>query len=364
MRSQGRIDDCLKLYDQVAGGRDRLARAKALEQGVSVRLVSKQISPASAAETLNGQLYAWRGIDRELRLRQRVASLRVQAGEWRSALRMLNETDEKFPQSHADIKAAKAALVVELLKGDNVARLNALDLLAVADGTSDVSDGNDLSFAPALIDKLLALDLATRADPLLRRLFENAKDARTKAELGVRLAASMLDSGDPAAALAVLARSDDAELAGDLVSRRTFLRARLLARSGKPADALDVLNGLHSRDALDLKASIMEGQHDWTNAVKILKPLVFDTDFAAMSQTARGDLVLRLARDEAECGDQAGLHTLHQTQAAQFQDGRKAALFAVLTAEPVVSTADLPRSAAEISALQSLPATIARGRSF
>ncbi len=362
LRSQGKIDDCLKLYDQVAVGRDRLARANALEQAVLVRLASNRMSAASAAEALNGQLYAWRGGARELRLRQRVAQLRAQAGQWRAALTMLNETDETSPQAHANVKAAKSALVAELLRGDNLAKLNALDLVAIADGTSDVLDGNNVGFAPAMVDKLLALDLPGRADAILHRLFERANDPKTKAELGLRLAATMLDGDDPSAALEVLAASDDAELGAEITSRRTLLRARLLARSGKPADALEALNGVHSRDASDLQATILEGQHEWTHASGVLKPLVFDSEFKAMPQAVQRDLVLRLARDEVEAGDQAGLHVLRQAEAAQFQAGPNERLFAVLTAEPILSTADLPRSAAEVSALRSVPAFIAQAR--
>ncbi len=363
-RDQGRIDDCLHLYDRVAGGRDRLARAKALEQAVLVRLAANRTSPAAAADALTSQLYAWRGGDREIRLRQAVAKLRAQAGQWRSALTMLNETEDSFPRSHAEIHAAKSALVSDILKGDTVAKLSALDLVAIVDGTSDVLDAKDASFAPALIDKLMALDLGARAEPLLRRLFEGAKNAKTKAELGVRWAASMLDGGDTAAALAILSASDDAVLDEPLVVRRTLLRARLLEQAGKPAAALEALGSLSGPQAADLKATIMEGQHDWNGAAGVLKGEVSDPPgFATLSQNGQRDLVMRLARDEADAGDQIGLRTLRNTQSELFT-GTDAALFAVLTAEPVRSTADLPRSKAEVTTLRSVSAAMGHGSSL
>ena len=362
-RDQGRTDDCLHLYDRVAGGRDRLARAKALEQAVVVRLAAKRTSPAAAADALNSQLYAWRGSDRELRLRQAVAKLRAQAGQWRSALAMLNETEQSFPQSHAEIHAAKTALVSDILKGDTVAKLSALDLVAIVDGTSDVLDAKDASFAPALIDKLTALDLGARAEPLLRRLFEEAKGAKTKAELGVRLATSILDEGDTAAALAILSASDDAVLDEALVNRRTLLRARLLEQAGKPAAALEALSSLPGQQAVDLRATIMESQHDWNGAESVLKSEVFDPGFAILSPKAQRDLVMRLARDEADSGDQTGLRTLRSTQSKQFT-GADSALFAVLTSEPVRSTADLPRSKAEVATLRSVSASMGHNSSL
>jgi hypothetical protein len=364
LHSQGKIDESLQVLARVAERPDRLARANALERSVLIRLSAGRMQPASAAEALDRQIYAWRDGERELRLRQPVAKLRAQAGLWRGALAMLGETEIEFPQAKAEIYATKAAIVAELLKGDSIAKLSALDLVAIADAASDVLDSNDASFAPVLVDKLLALDLADRADPVLRRLFKDAKNNKTKAELGVRLAELTVDAGDASGALATLAMSDDVDVGASLQARRMLLRARLLERTGKPENALALLANQQSRAASELATSIMEAQHAWASAVTRLQSSMTNGDFSARSEADQQSLILRLARDEAEAGDQAGLHILHETQAARFAASSSASLFAVLTAEPVRSTADLPRSAGEVRTLQALPPSIAKHASF
>lgn len=366
LQHRGKTDEALALLDRVAGRSDRLARAEALEQGVELRLALKRLDPAAAAASLDRQIYAWRGGDRELRLRQRVAQLRAQAGSWRAALAMLRDTEVAFPEAAAQLHAAQAGIVSDLLKGEGAAKLNALDLVALADEAANLLTGADVegSLAPALVDKLLALDLPDRAEPILRRLFERNGDAAVKAELGVRLARLIGDGGDANAALAVLDTSADSGLAPMLVSRRGLLRGRLLAESGRPAEALRALSAEDGAEANELKATISEQQHDWASAVALLAASIRDENFARLPETAQRKTVLRLARDEDAAGDTAGLRRLRDLERARFASGEGAELFAVLTNDPVQTASDLSRSATELSDMRKLPARLARAQSF
>ncbi len=363
LRSLGRIDESLAQLDQVATRSDRLARAEALEQATDIRLTSHRLDTAAAAEALDHQIYAWRGGDRELNLRQRVATLRAEAGAWRPALEMLRETEGIFPQAAAEIHELETKIVTDLLKNDHGAKLNAFDLIALADDASNLLSADVQSnVAPVLVDKLLALDLPDRAEPILRHLFAESADRSKKAELGVRLAGLMADKDDANSALAVLAASQDTDLEPSIVARRRLLQARLLAQTDRSAEALAILADQHSPEASDLAATILEKRHDWAAAAATLKSLVEGSKFGALADAAQRSTVIRLAGDESQAGDLEGLRGLRAAYAARFHSGQGSELFSVLTADPVRISGDLSRSASEVTTMRSLPALLSRPR--
>ena len=327
--------------------------------------LAERIGVAAAARELSlyeSQLYAWRGGETDLALRLRVSHLRIQAGLWRQALALLRETDGLFPDAHDRIHDAETKLIADLVHGDSAAKLSALDLVALADEASSLLSAADAdtTLAPVLVDKLMALDLPGRAEPILRKLYDNASDAVQKAELGVRLAGLLADRGDAKGALDVLAGSDDAGLEAPLVSKRRLLRASLLAKTGQTGDALGVLSGIQDEPALELQTGILEQSHDYAQAAKLLAAFIDAPAFTKLPDQTQRNLILRLANDESELGDMAALHRLRDAQGSHFTSGPDAELFAVLTQEPIKATADLPRSAKELDKLRALPASLAR----
>jgi predicted negative regulator of RcsB-dependent stress response len=360
LRRQGRIDASLALFDRIAAGNDRLMRAKALEQAVETRLAAHRMTAENAAEALSRQFYAWRDGARELRLRLRVAQLQTQAGAWRRALAMLQETEAAFPADHAAIHDAETAVMAALLHGDNAARLSPLDLVELADqatrllGTPDA----DPALAPILVDKLLALDLPSRAEPLLRRLFTQAAPGPRKSDLGLRLAGLLADRNDWSGALDVLNNTDPAGSDAALASRYGLLKARILANLGQTDAALALLSDLPGIQPATQRAGLLEGRHAWAAAAGVLDDLRRSPGFASLPDADQREALLRLARDESEAGDMAALRRLRDTEAGRFAHGPGADLFAVLTAEPVQAVSDLPRSGEELARMRALPASL------
>jgi hypothetical protein len=362
LQRQGKIDEALALYDAVAQRPDRLMRAQALHAAVETRLAAKKVDAAGAAAALGRQLYAWRGGETDLALRLRVSHLRVQAGLWRQALALLQETDALFPDAHERIHDAETKLIADLVHGDSAAKLSALDLVALADEASNLLSASDAdtTLAPVLVDKLMALDLPARAEPILQRLYDRATDAAQKAELGVRLAGLLADRGDAKGALSVLAAADDTGLDPALVSRRGLLRAGLLAKTGQTGDALGVLSGIQDEAALELQTGILEQNRQFPDAAKLLARFIGSPAFPKAPEQTQRNLILRLANDQSEMGDMAALRRLRDEQGSHFTSGPDAELFAVLTQEPIKATADLPRAAKELDKLRALPASLAR----
>jgi tetratricopeptide (TPR) repeat protein len=361
LQRQGKVNDALVWLDAVGKRPNRLMRASAERAAVELRLSTGKMDAEAAAAALGRQIYAWRGGPGDLAFRMRVAALRAQAGHWRQALDLLRETDGLFPDAHAQTHAAETQLVSALLGGDKASRLSALDLVALAEEAGPLLSAADadVTLAPVLVDKLLALDLPARAETILQRLYDHAASPVQKAELGVRLAGLLADRGDAKGALGILDQADDSALDSRLVTQRGLLRARLLAESGRQTDALGILSAMQGDAAILLQAHILEDRHDWAAAGKLLETLVGTPSFTGKPDQIQRDMILRLANDESEAGDMTALRRLRSAQGARFASGPGAELFAVLTQEPIQAVDDLPRSGRELQAVRALPASLA-----
>ena len=361
LESRGNTDESLALLDKVGQHSNRLNRAEALALAVEERLKAGRITPAMAATKLESYLFAWRGDSRELALRERVAILDTESGSWRKAITALDEAGALFPDQQASIRDVQASIIDTLLRGDQAAKLNALDLVSLAELAAKLPSNLDQSrFAPMLAEKLLALDLPDQAEPIVRALFSRTQSAQSKAEVGFQLAELQAGRGDASGALAILDESTDVGLASPAIASRALLRGRLLASVGRPADALALLAGQSGPKARELEVAIMETQHDWQGAAGVLDRMASEHDFTTLPEASQQELLVHITRDRSEAGDRVGLRRLSKTYGARFRLGPNAALFAVLTAEPVQNTADLPRSASEIAAMHALPASLSR----
>ena len=357
-QAQGDAAGALVEYDVLAAGRDQRDRSRAAVRAVELRLAQGLITPHEAAERLDRLLYAWRGDALELGIRDRLATLRQQAGEWAKALAILRNTEADFP----DIAPATHARLLEtfaaLLREDAADRMSPLDLVTLADTNADLlpatPEGEVLE--AHLADRLLALDLPKRADPLLAKLMGAAPTGVGRAGFGQRLAALRLREGDPKGALAALDQSDSPDLPPDLAARRTMLFADASAQTGSIGAATAALAALGTQEADEKRATILERAQDWPAATAALRDYVGKTIPGAgpLAETQQR-VLLRLATAAARAGDEATLAALRTGMEPRMAPGPLTDLFRLLTAESVRGTGDLPRAGMEAGLVRSLP---------
>jgi hypothetical protein len=359
----GQTDAALAMLDSVGSGRDRKLAATALRDAVELRLASGRMKPADAAAALDKHLFAWRDDELEASQRMRIAALQSQAGAWRPALAKLRETDALYPALHDKIRAQERHILGDLLAAGATAKMAPLDLVALVEENADLLAEKEASsdLAPVLVDKLLALDLPERADPLLGKLMVATQSPEAKAALGARLAALRLDQVDPAGAKAALAASDAGGLTPGLAAHRAALQARALLAAGDENAAMTLLMGQDGAEALELRADMLEKRRDWPDAEAALKALARATlpETGALTD-AQQDLVLRLASAASEAGDMVYLLQMQVGLASRLAAGPRADLFAALATQPVHALTDLPRSGREAVAAKAVPAALAR----
>ncbi len=359
--AEGDTDQALAILDGIAAGHDQFDRARAAVRAVELRLSSQKLTPAQAADALDKLVFAWRGDQRELNLRERIADLREHAGEWRTALATLRQAEADFPDQGRQVHALMQDAFAKMVAGHDLAQMTPIDVVSAIDENADLippKDGNPV-LEEQLAERLLALDLPDRARPVLDKLMKSAASPTGKARFGATLAALDVQEKDDPAALAVLDASETQNLPADLAEKRMLLRADAMARTGNPAGAVAALQALGTPAATEARAAILEQNQDWAGAERAW------SDYATTALPETGILddgqsraLLRLTTAAARAGDEAMLANLRASYNTRLNTGAFADMFRLLTAEPVRGTGDLQRSRQEATLAQSLPADL------
>ena len=351
----------LAVYDRLASGPDRLLRARASARAFELRVAAGQVTAGEAADALDRQLYSWRGDERELAMRQRVAELRARSGGFRPALALLRETDGLWPERHAALQVQMAEIFNAALLQDAAAPVPPLDLVALAEENADLIPGGvaGQALAARLADRLVALDLPRRAIPVLERLASQSPAPPVRAAFGDRLATLRLAQNDAPGALSALAASATADLPPELADSRVLTFARASIAAGQPARALTALQARDTPPARALRASLLEAAQDWPAATAALREQAGrEIPSTGALDEAQGRLLLRLAAATAQTGDEVGLAALRDHDLPRLPAGGASEMLRLLTARPVKDAADLPRAARETQLARGLPATL------
>ncbi len=359
LEQKGETASALTLYDALALGRDRLASARASTRAVMLRLATGALTPTAAAAALERDFMLWRGDARERDLRLQTAGIEAKAGEWRKAIATLKETAQLFPADGPAIAAQLAAVLSDLFHGPGAASVAPLDLVALADENADVIAQNDAAGMGLLLaDKLTALDLPKRADPVIERMAAAAAPGAGQATLGARLAALRFGEGDLTGAAKALATTDAPGLPQPLLEERGLLDARIHAQSHDTAGATAILSALGTQAADELRATVLADSGDWRGAALALAVVagrvIPETGPLSLDQQ---DLLLRLASVQSHAADEPSLHALGLKQAARMT-GPRGDMFRLLTASPITGTRDLPRVAGDIALARALPSEL------
>ncbi|MFL5282788.1 MAG: hypothetical protein ACJ8AW_17815 [Rhodopila sp.] len=360
-QAEGDTDRALAMLDALANGHDQFDRARASVRAVELRLGARKINAAQAADALDKLLYAWRGDERELALRERIAELRGQSGGWREGLAMLRQAEADFPDQAAPVHQRLKDMFAGMIRDPTPRKMQALDFVSMLDENADLMTGPEVEEAliQPLVDRLVALDLPGRAKPLLEKLLRSAKTDIAKAQLGASLATLQSQERDDAGALATLDASEGADLPPDLIEQRAVVRANALARQGDPGAGVAILADLKTPKATAARAQILENVKDWTGAEQAWLACTTLTVPArgALDEAATRTL-LRLATATARAGDEAGLAVLRAKYVSRISAGPLGDMFRLLTAQPIRAISDIGRSKQEMNLAESLPTNL------
>lgn len=364
IEARGRIDEALAAYEALDRLRDRRQRVRALARAVELGLRQGRLGAPEAAARLEPLLYAWRGDAAERALRLRAAELRAQSGDWSGALMLLRETASLFPDRAGDIRARLGEAFAALFRDGAADTLPPVEAIALFEENADLLPPGQVGdeMVARLAERLVALDLTARAGITLKRLMDSQPERGIdRARTGLRLARLKLADGDAAGALTVLGATEPHQPPPALATERLVLRARALAASGDPPAARALLARSEEPAALDARAELAAQAGDWADAVAALKRLA-RRSLPAPGNPLDGDqrrILLRLAVAASLSGDTETLSGLARDHGAAMATGPLSEPFRLLTGGPVRGASDLPRVSAELRLAREMPRILA-----
>ncbi|MBS7812625.1 tetratricopeptide repeat protein [Roseococcus pinisoli] len=352
--AQGNAPEALEAYDRAIGGRDRLARARALRRATELRLGTGRLDAAAAAQQLEQTLFAWRGDAQEISLRERLAELRGQAGDPRAALALLRETEALFPERAAALRGRLQQAFLQALEMEPP-----LGAVGLYDAYPDLlpTGAEGVAVLALLSERLTALDLPNRAAEVLRRAVERLPAGESRATLGALLAERHLGEGEADRALEALALSSAPRLPSALTDRRTLLAAQAEARRGNRQLALEAVRALGPAGDEQLAELLAEGR-DFPGAAMALSRHLANIGARSEWSEPLQYIALRNAVYLAMAGDEAGLAAHRSFCAGRVTRPDLSAAFEALTVDPVRGLADLPRLSRELNLFRRFPQSL------
>jgi hypothetical protein len=348
---RGDVDAALAGYDEIAHGRDRLARARAMGRAVELRLAHKRIDAAAAARALEGTLFAWRWDADEAATRIRPAALRQEAGDARGALALLRETEALFPERAQAVRPALGTAFLAALT-----QAPPLNAIALFDAYPELLPQGEQGEAAilALADRLVDLDLGDRAAALLGQAAARIAGP-VRASFGLRQGVLRMSEGNGVAALKALQESEADAMPEALARDRAVLAARARARLGQVEDALAGLGAL-GPFGLEEMSQLLAQRQDWAGAAAALAAYLRATVAPAPAPLdgAQRRMLVRQAAMLALAGDESGLASLRFEFAPRLPEGPLAAAFTLLTADHLSGLTDLPRLQRELSLFRAI----------
>lgn len=327
-------EQAAKHWRIAAAGKDRLYRTRAELALVDFDLGKGKMTPASAAQRLEGLRFAWRGDALEWEILRRLGLYYFQAKKFRDGFVNLERARKFYPNEAGNAVLAKTMsdtfhdlYTTEL--GANLTPLEALSLYQ--DYRYLVTDQAVAQpIMRALTERLVAIDLLEQAQQLLQDLMRTATGLeRTK--LGTRLAGIALLDRQPAKTIAALDASQADGLSEDMQQERLLLRARALNELGQNDAAKALLTGRNDPVGQMLLADMAWKAGQWGDAAAALRRIVDGFPQDKPLQPEQAQQLVRLATALALADDRPALAQLAKEFSRLMHPTNQKEIFTVLT---------------------------------
>ena len=287
-------------------------------------LESGELKPAEGIARLAPTRTLWPGHPWEERMLRGLARIQLDAGDRPGALRTWRELLERFPAT-VDAPAIRTRMreaLIATLRRDGEVALEPIEAYGLFREFEKLIPPDELGdeLRRDMAERLAALDLIRPAAASLEALLSRLAGVG-QAAAGADLAELWLREPDPEAALAALERSRiEAPLPAALDQRRRILQAAALARLGRRAPALALLDDLNTPAADPLRVALLWQEQDWPRLISAIEgALARRGDPKSPLTEDEQAMVVQLALAHGRLGESAALAQLRTRFAAALR---------------------------------------------
>lgn len=274
----GDPDGAIADWESVMEGVHRPSRAKAAVARTELLLKLGHFTPKDAIEEFEKLRFVWRGDDFEFALLRRLGTLYLEQQMYREGLNTLRQAATNFPDHEGSNEVTKlmSDSFQNLYLNDGADVLAPVTAIALYDEFRELTPPGALGdeMIRRLADRLVGVDLLSRAADLLESQVDFRLKGEEKARVGARLALIYLFDRKFDHVLNALDKTETTGLGDELALQRLMLRARAFIGLEKPEDALDLLRPEVGLSVESIRAGIYWRAGDWKNAAKALTVIV------------------------------------------------------------------------------------------
>lgn len=361
MRRENKPLEARRLLDGLERSQDHWSRTRAAFTLVQMGLADKGMTPEQAIAQLEKLRFAWRGDSFEFRIQRTLGELLVSEGNYRYGFRVLQQAAERFP-NHPEtpqLQQLMADTFRRLYLNGDADRMTPVQALSLFDEFRQLTpeDASGDQMIRNLADRLVAVDLLTRAGNLLSHQIRERVQGEEKGRVGARLALIKLLDRKPEDAINALNLSNVEEIPDELRHERRLLRARALLMQEKSEDALGLLEGDYSVAADRIRAEIYWERESYPLLVGVLERLVTVPQDAQAVTDKQAQGLVNLAMALSLNQDYDKLAQLRRVYTAAMAKSPYHSLFEVISRPPeetnVSSYAAISSQFAEIRQFES-----------
>jgi tetratricopeptide (TPR) repeat protein len=365
----GKTSEALRNFREAAESGDRPSSAQGQLRNLSLRYDTGDLKRADLITELEVLTTVWRGDETEVEALHRLARLYTEEQRYRDAFSVMRSALKAHPDAPISRHIYdEAAVTFDSLflagKGDALPAIEALGLFYDFRELTPIGRRGD-EMIRRLADRLVAVDLLPQAAELLQHQVDNRLQGAARSHVATRLAVIYMMDHKPERAQAALRATRGAELNTDLRQLRLMLEARALSDTGRHDLALEVIEGMDSREAMRLRGDVLWAAKRFSEAAEQIERLHGERwkDFAPLSDVERAD-VLRAAIGYALGGDAIGTGRLKERYQPKMVEGPDRRTFEVATNPHAANGEEFGDLAKTVTAFSSLEAFLRdmRGR--
>jgi hypothetical protein len=344
-RQRDEFDKAEKLLKPLANALDDLYRTKAGLALTNLKLKRDEIGLDEAINRLERIRYGWRGDDLEVNVNYRLGQMYIRNGNYMKGLTTLRRAASLSSSGSdlgEDITNYMRNIFQQIFLGKRAERIEPLKAVSLYEEFSELTPpgkrGDKL--IRALAERLVQVDLLGRAADLLSNQVKSRLEGRKAVEVGLRLAGIRLLNNNAEQALKDLERVQrmlnnvPIEQRTPLEREHQLLKARALSQSGRPDNALDLLNRLEQNEkTMRLRANIAWNAGRWPDAAGALADLIktMDIEKGEPLTDKQAEILLNRAVALNLANSRYKLENMRKRFGKRMQETKRGRLFEVVT---------------------------------
>ncbi|HQT62491.1 MULTISPECIES: hypothetical protein [unclassified Acidiphilium] len=349
----GNLNKALSVYENLLHSRNNMAFGLANSRKIYLEYKTHKLSAHSAASQLLRHVYDWRAPKHELNLRMNISKLYAKAHDWPSAMSELKRDLELFPADAATINSLREKLFSKLLESGQLSKLAPLGAVSILQNNIDLlpDSKNEMKAVSELNSDLKQLGLSDNLSTPLQYLINKNKNPKNISKLGLILANQQYDDNNFTLAKKTIDRTNSS-FADDDVTRKRQALSQLIT------DKLDPSTTNHpstSKNNLITAARHSHAQKNWGQEEDSLSR--YASKFLrgkSKLNKKQAEIINQLATAAYKNNDQKKIDNLRQHYLKKMPLGPEAALFQIITSQPLSNNSDLEDAINKIRALENI----------